>query len=87
MIFTAAIRLPADNPSILFITRELAMVINNAQIIFVIKQEHICSYYISWFHWDVMVYGLLLGLCLLELQDMCYNFFMIFYVIININPI
>ena len=35
---------------------ELAMVINNAHIISVIKLEHICTSYIPWSYWDVMVY-------------------------------
>ena len=63
------------------------MVINNAYIIFVIKLEHICTDYIPWSHWDVMVYGFLLELRLLELKTCTTIFYMIFYVIVNINPV
>ena len=63
------------------------MVINNAYIISVIKLEHICTNYIPWSHWDVMAHGLFLGLHLLELKTCVTIFYIVFYVIVNINPI
>ena len=63
------------------------MVINNAKMIFVIKLEHVCTYYIPRFHWDVMMYGFFPGLHLLELKTCTAIFYIIFYVIVNINPV
>ena len=56
---------------------EFTMVVCNAKIMLIIEGEHVCTNYIPWSYWDVMMYHLVLRLCLLKCKT-CSTFLMKF---------
>ena len=80
------IRLSADISLVFLMIRnflddwELAMVICNAKILFIIESEHVCTNYVPWSFWDVMMDYVTLWLHLLKCKTW-YNFYKIFNVI------
>ena len=51
----ASIKLSPDRPSYLFDSWELAMIVYNTMVIFIMYRKHICTYTFPWSAWNVMV--------------------------------
>ena len=56
------------------------------KVMLIIKSEHVYTNLIQWSYWDVMMYHLFLGLCLLKCKTCGTNFYKIFNVIIYVSP-
>ena len=50
------------------------MVVYNAKTMLNIESEHVCTNYVPWSYWDVLMYHLVLQLCLLKHKTCRANF-------------
>ena len=87
IICTVLIRLSHDNPSNLFDDRKFAVEIYNAQIVFVIKMEYVCTDNFPWPEWYVVMDDLFLWLHLLKFKTSSTVLYVAFNISIYAGPV